>query len=242
MNTLIVDDVKLSRVGLATLIRTHLPEATIIGNVSSLEEARSLLKFKTIDLLFLDIQLQGGSGFDVLNDVSIDTKVIFITSYVEFAIDAIRKGAFDYLLKPLNINDLKNCILRIREVKILENEHHRKKEIREEVPVFIDKIGISSFDYIDYVEIKDILCLKADGKYTIVCTKSQTITSSKNLKMFELVLPEKLFARVHHSFLVNISEVQRFKKDDALLILSDGTEIPVSKSRKELLMKRIIHL
>ncbi len=242
MNTLIVDNVKLSRVGLATLVNTYLPEATIIGSVPSIEEARRILKLEIIDLLFLDIQLLDGSGFDILDDVSLDTKVIFITSYEQYAIDAIRKGAFDYLLKPLNIKELKNCIQRIRELKTLENEHQRKKQIQEDSFIFADKIGISSVDSIDYVDIMDIIYLKADGKYTIVCTKTQKITSSKNLKMFELVLPEKFFARVHHSFLVNIAEVRRFKKDDALLVLSDGSEIPVSKSRKELLMKRVVHL
>jgi len=242
MNTLIVDDVKLSRASLVALINTYFTEATIVGSVASLEEARHLLKTTSIDLLFLDIQLLNENGFDLLDEVSVDTKVIFITSYVEHAIDAIRKGAFDYLLKPVKITDLKNCIQRIREVKVLENEHHRKKEIREEVPIFSEKIGISSFEFIEYVDVKDILYLKADGKYTEVCTKSQKIISSKNLKMFELVLPEKFFARVHHSFLVNIAEVRRFKKDDALLVLSDGAEIPVSKSRKELLMKRVVHL
>lgn len=242
MNTLIVDDVKLSRDGLGALIHTYFPEAAIVGSVPSVEEARKILKSETVDLLFLDIQLQDGIGFDILDDVSFDTKVIFITAYEKYAIDAIRKGAFDYLLKPVNVVELKNCIQRIREVKTLENEHNKKEHIPEEFLVFQDKIGISSMEGIDYMDTHEIRYLKADGKYTVVCTREHTFTSSKNLKMFEFVLPEQSFMRVHHSYLVNISEIRRFKKDDAMLILKDGTEIPVSKSRKEMLMRRLIHI
>jgi len=240
MNTLIVDDVKLSRDGLSALINTHLPEATIIGSVPSVEEARKILK-KTdqIDLLFLDIQLQDGLSFEILDDVSLNSKVIFITAYEKYAIDAIRKGAFDYLLKPINVSELKKCIERIRELRELENEHREKAS---DSIVFKGKIGISSMDGIEYVNTTEITYLKADGKYTEVCLKNVTITSSKNLKMFEVILPESYFMRVHHSYLVNLSEVIRFKKDDAMLILSDGTEIPVAKSRKDLLTRRLIHV
>lgn len=242
MNTLIVDDVKLSRDGLGALINTYFPEAVIIGSVPSLEETRKVLKSETVDLLFLDIQLQDGIGFDLLDDVSFDTKVIFITAYEKYAIDAIRKGAFDYLLKPVNVVELKNCIQRIREIKSLEIQHQEKEHLPEDALVFRSKIGVSSMDSIDYFDIADVRYLKADGKYTVICLKDQTITSSKNLKMFEFVLPEDSFMRVHHSYLVNIAEVKRFKKDDTMLVLKDGTEIPVSKSRKEMLMRRLVHI
>lgn len=239
MNTLIVDDVKLSRDGLSALINTHFPESTIVGSVPSVEEARKILKNEQIDLLFLDIQLQDGLSFDILDDVSLNSKVIFITAYEKYAIEAIRKGAFDYLLKPINVAELKKCIERIRELRELENEHLEKAS---DAIVFKDKIGISSMDGIEYVNTAEISYLKADGKYTLVCLGGTTITSSKNLKMFEVVLPESSFMRVHHSYLVNLSQVIRFKKDDAMLVLTDGTEIPVAKSRKDLLTRRLIHI
>ncbi|ASS49884.1 MAG: hypothetical protein A3D31_09905 [Candidatus Fluviicola riflensis] len=239
MNTLIVDDVKLSRDGLAALINTHFPEANIVGSVPSIEQARKLLKTEQIDLLFLDIQLQDGLSFDILDDVPLNSKVIFITAYEKYAIEAIRKGAFDYLLKPINVTELKKCIERIRELREMENEQFEKAS---DSIVFKGKIGISSMDGIEYVNTSEINYLKADGKYTIVCLKNNTITSSKNLKMFEVILPESLFMRVHHSYLVNLSQIIRFKKDDAMLVLSDGAEIPVAKSRKDLLTRRLIHV
>src|SRR3989338_1842447 len=233
MNTLIVDDVKLSRDGLAALINTHFPEANIVGSVPSIEQARKLLKTEQIDLLFLDIQLQDGLSFDILDDVPLNSKVIFITAYEKYAIEAIRKGAFDYLLKPINVTELKKCIERIRELREMENEQFEKAsdsivfkgkigissmdgieyvntseinylkadgkytivcrseneqfEKASDSIVFKGKIGISSMDGIEYVNTSEINYLKADGKYTIVCLKNNTITSSKNLKMFEVI-------------------------------------------------------
>lgn len=243
MNTLIVDDVKLSRDGLSTLINKFLPEANIVGSTPSIIEARKILKTQVIDLVFLDIQLQDGLSFALLEDVSPHAKVIFITAYEKYAIDALRQGAFDYLLKPINIDDLKRCIERIHEQA--EQEELLRKQLNRIPPqhVFREKIGISSMDGIEYVDTRSIIFLKADGKYTLVyLVSNQLITSSKNLKMFESILPENLFMRVHHSYLVNMSEIQRFKKEDAVLVLSDGVEIPVSKSRKDMLVRRLLHV
>lgn len=245
MNTLIVDDVKVSRDGLGALIGNYFPEARIIGSVPSVEEARQVVKSLPVDLIFLDIQLQDGIGFELLDDVPFDTKIVFITAFEKYAIEAIRKGAFDYLLKPVNVVELKNCIQRIREISNLEQTETQSPS--EQLPTgqpkaFSDRLGISSVDGIDYVNTNEILYLKASGKYTEVCLEKNTLTSSKNLKIFEYLLPEEQFMRVHHSFLVNLSVVKRFKKDDTMLILADGTEIPVSKSRKDALMKRLVHI
>lgn len=239
MRTLIVDDVKLSRDGLAALINLYFPEAEIVGSVGSVTDARKLLKAENFEIIFLDIQLQDGIGFDLLEDIPDSSKVIFITAYEQYAIEAIRNGAFDYLLKPVNVEELNNCIQRIREINAIQNQ---RKASNEESSVFTAKLGISSLDGIDYIDVQDIIYLKADGKYTEIITQDGKLISSKNLKMFEFVLNDKLFVRVHHSYIVNISEIKRFKKDDAMVILKDGTGISVSKSRKDMLLKRLIHI
>lgn len=239
MKTLIVDDVKLSRDGLASLIKLYFPEAEVIGSVPSVTEARKIIKSETLDIIFLDIQLQDGIGFDLLEDIPFNTKVIFITAYEQYAIEAIRKGAFDYLLKPINVEELNNCIQRIREINEIIKQT-TSEEARAEI--FPGKLGISSMDGIDYINVDQILYLKADGKYTEIILKGGKLISSKNLKMFEYVLNDKVFVRVHHSFIVNLSEVTKFKKDDSILILTDGTSISVSKSRKDFLLKKLIHI
>lgn len=239
MKTLIVDDVKLSRDGLAALIKLYLPEAEIVGSAGSVVDARKIIKSESLDIIFLDIQLQDGIGFDLLEDIAFNTKVIFITAYEQYAIEAVRKGAFDYLLKPINVEELTNCIQRIREINELisqQNSDEAKAEI------FPGKIGISSMDGIDYVNVSDILYLKADGKYTEIILKNNKFISSKNLKMFEYLLSDKQFVRVHHSYIVNLAEVIKFRKDDAMLMLVDSTNIPVSKSRKDYLLKKLVHI
>jgi two-component system LytT family response regulator len=239
MKTLIVDDVRLSRDGLAALIKLYLPEAEIVGSAGSVSDARKIIKAETLDIIFLDIQLQDGIGFDLLEDIAFNTKVIFITAYEQYAIEAVRKGAFDYLLKPINVEELTNCIQRIREINEIvaqQNSEDSKAEI------FPGKIGISSMDGIDYVNVSDILYLKADGKYTEIILKNNKFISSKNLKMFEYLLSDKQFVRVHHSYIVNLAEVIKFKKDDAMLILIDSSSIPVSKSRKDFLLKKLTHI
>lgn len=243
VNTLIVDDIRLSRDGLSMLLKNILPEINIIGSVASVSEARKVIKSKQIDLVFLDIQLQDGTSFELIDDIPFDTKVVFITAYDKHAIEAIRKGAFDYLLKPVNVAELKNCIKRIKDIGVQSIEAPAINPVKEaDLEPIREIIGISSMDGIDYVRTDDILYLKADGKYTEIHLKNETFTSSKNLKVFEYLLPNSTFMRVHHSFLVNLKAAKRFKKDDNILILMDGAEVPVSKSRKDLMMSRLIHV
>lgn len=239
MKTLIVDDVKLSRDGLAALIGLYLPEAEIVGSAGSVGDARKIIKSENLDIIFLDIQLQDGIGFDLLEDIAFNTKVVFITAYEQYAIEAVRKGAFDYLLKPINVEELTNCIQRIREINEIISQQSSEEAKAE---IFPGKIGISSMDGIDYVNVNDILYLKADGKYTEIILKNNKFISSKNLKMFEYLLSDKQFVRVHHSYIVNLAEVIKFKKDDAMLVLIDSTNIPVSKSRKDFLLKKLVHI
>lgn len=241
MKTLIVDDVKLSRDGFCSLLTSYFPEAEIIGSVPSVAAAREIVKANNIELIFLDIQLQDGIGFELLSDVSSDTKVVFITAYEQYAIEAIRQGAFDYLLKPVNVVELKNCIQRIHEASTFEIEEDESEDSVDIIPrVVQNRIGISSVEGIDYVNTTEIMYLKAFGKYTELCCLNSNHISSKHLKLFEDLLSPDLFMRVHHSYLVNLSLVKRFKKDDTMLVLNNGVEIPVSKAKKELLMKRLI--
>jgi two-component system LytT family response regulator len=238
MRTLIVDDVKLSRDGLAVLLGETFPEAEILNSVGSVADARKLLNSEVYDIVFLDIQLKDGIGFDLLDDIPAQTKVVFITAYENYAIEAIRNGAFDYLLKPINVEELNNCIQRIRNITEIQAQITSDASTQ----IYQDKIGISSLDGIDYVDVDDIIYLKADGKYTEIITRNGKLVSSKNLKMFSYILNERLFVRVHNSYIVNISLISRFKKDDGMLILKDGTSISVSKSRKDFLLKRLVHI
>ncbi len=243
MKALILDDIRISREGLATLLNKIDPDIEIAASVATTEEARQVFEEMTIDVAFLDIQLQAGTSFDLVDEIPFETKVVFITAYDEHAISAIRKGAFDYLLKPINSSDLRNCIQRIRDVDLQMAESNQFGNAKnDDARVHSDLIGITGLDSIIFLKIEDIMYLKADGKYTMIQTTTEHITSSKNLKVFETMLPESKFMRVHHSFLLNLKYIKKFQKEYNTLVLENGAQIPVSKSRKDLLMQRLMHV
>ncbi|MNJ84038.1 Transcriptional regulatory protein YehT [compost metagenome] len=240
MKALILDDIRISREGLAALLNKIDPDIEIAASVATTEEARQVFDEMAIDVAFLDIQLQAGTSFDLVDEIPFETKVVFITAYDEHAISAIRKGAFDYLLKPINSSDLRNCIQRIRDVDLQMTESGNSRN--DDPRVNPDLIGITGLDSIIFLKIEDIIYLKADGKYTMIQTTTEHITSSKNLKVFETMLPESKFMRVHHSFLLNLKYIKKFQKEYNTLVLENGAQIPVSKSRKDLLMQRLMHV
>ncbi len=243
MKALILDDIRISREGLAALLNKIDPDIEIAASVATTEEARQVFEEMTIDVAFLDIQLQAGTSFDLVDEIPFETKVVFITAYDEHAISAIRKGAFDYLLKPINSSDLRNCIQRIRDVDLQMAESNESGSAKnDDTRVNSDLIGITGLDSIIFLKIEDIMYLKADGKYTMIQTTTEHITSSKNLKVFETMLPESKFMRVHHSFLLNLKYIKKFQKEYNTLVLENGAQIPVSKSRKDLLMQRLMHV
>ena len=244
MKALILDDIRISREGLAALLNKINPTIEIAASVATVEEAKQVFDEMSIDVAFLDIQLQSGTSFDLVDEIPFETKVVFITAYDEHAIAAIRKGAFDYLLKPINSSELRNCIQRIQDVDAQTVETHTSllSDKTEENLVQSDLIGITGLDAIIFLKIDDIVYLKADGKYTMIQTTTEHITSSKNLKVFETMLPESKFMRVHHSFLLNLKYIKKFQKEYNTLVLDNGAQIPVSKSRKDLLMQRLMHV
>ena len=243
MKALILDDIRISREGLAALLNKIDPDIEIAASVATTEEAKQVFDEMTIDVAFLDIQLQAGTSFDLVDEIPFETKVVFITAYDEHAISAIRKGAFDYLLKPINSSDLRNCIQRIRDVDLQMAESNESCGGKnDDTRVNSDLIGITGLDSIIFLKIEDIIYLKADGKYTMIQTTTEHITSSKNLKVFETMLPESKFMRVHHSFLLNLKYIKKFQKEYNTLVLENGAQIPVSKSRKDLLMQRLMHV
>lgn len=219
------------------------PKIEIAASVATVEEAKQVFDEMSIDVAFLDIQLQSGTSFDLVDEIPFETKVVFITAYDEHAIAAIRKGAFDYLLKPINSSDLRNCIQRIQDVDAQTVDlQSNPPDKNEENLINSDLIGITGLDAIIFLKIDDIVYLKADGKYTMIQTTTEHITSSKNLKVFETMLPESKFMRVHHSFLLNLKYIKKFQKEYNNLVLENGAQIPVSKSRKDLLMQRLMHV
>jgi len=248
MRCIIVDDELKAREILCAVLQEHCPNITVVAQASNIEEAENLLNNHQIDVLFLDVEMPGGTGFDLLEKVkNIDFEVIFTTAYDQYAIKAIKFSAIDYLLKPLQLDELKDALSRVSEKRngvdalskdsllaLLENVKPRNKK----------KIAIAEGKGMVILSIDQIVRCEADKNYTnIFLQNGQSILSSKNLKEYEDMLQDEAFYRVHQSHLINLNFIEKLTKEDgAYLVLKDGSQVEVSRRRKSELMDRLMNM
>lgn len=232
MKVVIVEDEKNAQEALKKMLNIIAPHLQIEAVLPNVKSAVSFLNNNQIDLLFLDIQLEDGTGFDLLNKlVSRQFGLIFTTAYDAYAIKAFKFSAIDYLLKPIDPIELQNAIKRTHK--------HDSSTIAPIASQKEDqKIVLKTADNQFLIAIKDILHLEADGSYTVFYTKEQKIMVSKNLKYYEELLQEYDFVRCHQSHLVALSRIKVLKTSS--LLLTNGIEVPISHRKKKLL-KDAIH-
>ena len=242
MKALIVDDEFGAREVLRTLITDFFPSIEIVQICANLPECVKAIHAFKPDLIFLDIEMPGYSGlelYDFLNDEEFNFEVIFTTAYQEYAIDAFRLAAIDYLLKPIQFNQLKEAVDRFEAQHLNKTAMKQLKMIQNSLSSSLNQeICISTTEGKYYVSFNDLMYLEADGSYTnFYLTSGKRITASRRIKYFEESLSkDKRFLRVHRSYLLNKQHVERFKKgEDAHALLINNTKIPVSLDRlKEL--------
>lgn len=233
MKVLIIDDVELSRKSLQGLIEKYCDSVEVIGSADGVETGVALIKQGMPDLIFLDIEMKDGTGFDVLHYFPKRSfEVIFVTAYDKYALEALKNSALEYLLKPIAIEDLKKAVDKA-------SDHIDRLVTREET--FSAKIAINSANSIDLIDPKNIIRCKAHGKQTIcVMADGTKKESSKNLKEFEILLIKHDFIRVHDSHLINLNHVLKFKKEDGgFVVMSNQDEIPVSQRKKKVFLSSI---
>ncbi|HTA81652.1 MAG TPA: LytTR family DNA-binding domain-containing protein [Bacteroidia bacterium] len=191
------------------------------------------------DLIFMDIEIADGRSFEIFNQFTITSPVIFITSYNEFAIKAIKLNALDYLLKPIDKNELKEAFLKARKI-ITGGERPDYQSIYSSIaaPEKQKKLAINDLNGARFVDIDKIVRLKADSNYThIMLISGEAIVSSKTLKDYEEILTASGFFRVHNTHLINLSYVEKYVKGiGGTVIMTDGTSIEVSRQKKKELM------
>lgn len=224
MKAIIVDDEFRGREVLNYLLKTHCPQIEVIGQAEDVTEAYDLIMKSNPDIVFLDIEMPGGSGFDLLQKFSKPSfTTIFVTSYDQYAIQAIKHHAFDYLLKPVIVEDLKKTISNL--IQSIHDERHTKT------------IEIVHKNKIDYIETDSILYLAGDGNYSYIYLKDgSSIHTSKTLKEFEdlLCIEDNFFIRIHKGYIVNAIEIKNFiKGDEAAVELHNGIKLEVSRRRKD---------
>ncbi len=192
------------------------------------------------NLAFLDINMPNGTGFDLLKSLpKVNFEVVFVTAYDQYAIQAIKFSALDYLLKPVNITELRSCVERMHQKlqeKDQENNLRHFVENLEQKLSPTSKLAIPMRDGLLFVTLRSIIRLEADGSYTHIITDTgQKIVSTRYLKDYEDILPSLLFIRVHNSYIVNMDHVVYYQRGDGgIITMSDKSEIAVSKRRKRI--------
>lgn len=241
MRTIIVDDEMQGRKTLEILLKKNFPEIEIIGEADSVESAVKIINANPPDLVFLDIEMPGGSGFRLLEMVSnTNFNIIFVTAFDSYAIRAIRVSALDYLLKPVNVDDLRHAVKKALDFKKKSiNQNQQLNILKDQVTFYnIGRIALPTDQGFEFVDFKNIIRCCAERNYTLfILANREQIIVSRNLGEFEDLLPSGNFIRVHHSYIVNILHIRKYIKGrTGHLIMSDGANIPVSTSRKEALL------
>jgi two-component system, LytTR family, response regulator len=238
IRTLIVDDEDIARQSLTTLLKPY-QEVEIVAEASGVAAAKQMISLHHPDLVFLDVQLTDGTGFDLLAGLSeIRFRVIFVSAYDHYAINAFKFSAIDYLLKPLSPADLAQAMERI-----LNSGHNQPARLKVLLGnrSGVEKIALPSSDEIVFVKIQEIIRCESDNNYTFFYLRSgERVLVSRTLKEFEELLEPFGFFRVHKSHLVNLQYIRKYKKGEGgMVTMDDGSQIEVSRRRKEDFLKAL---
>ncbi len=243
IKAIIVDDEKNSREVITELLNECFEEIKIVSQTGDVKTSIAEIKKHQPNLLFLDIDLPDGTGFDILKNINYkNMKVIFITAHQDYAIRAIKFSAFDFILKPYNSSELIKTVRRVLDEETSENNALRFESILanfgNSLPE-LKKIVLKTSERIYLVNVKDIIRCEAENNYTkFYLVNGNKIMVSKTIKTYETLLAEHEFLRVHQSHLVNLNYIQHFDKPDGgMLVLSDNSTIPVSNQKRTLLLE-----
>jgi two-component system LytT family response regulator len=215
----------------------------VIATTTIPKEGIDLIKNEKPDIVFLDIEMPGMNGFELLKNVDQSTfKVIFTTAYDQFALQAFEVNAYDYLLKPVVEEELERALN-----KVIENDHHDETLI--EIRALMSKLergqnksfAIPTLEGLEFIEASQIIRCVSDSNYThIHLENSKPLLIAKTLKDVELILDDKQFYRIHNSHIINLNYLKKYLKGkDGSVVLKDGTTIPISRSRKGGFLKEI---
>lgn len=244
LKALIVDDELKSRESLSVILRDFLDGVNVVGMCQNVSEAKSHIREHKPDVIFLDIQMQRETGFDLLMSLDhIDFEVIFTTAHSEYAIKAFKFSAIDYLLKPIDINDLTEAIKKVRQRRKsditlrLEQLFHNLKPAQSQQY----KIGLPTGDGLVFIKTEDILYCEADSNYTIIYTRDGSkYVVSRTLKEYDDLLSEHDFFRIHNSYLINLNCIKKYiRGEGGQVIMSNDATLDVSKRRKEPFLSRL---
>lgn len=239
----LVDDEPYSCEALATLLERYCPEVKVMDICYSASSALQSIKDHKPHILFLDIEMPHMNGFELLEKLpEVDFKLIFTTSYDQYALKAIHFSALEYLLKPIDSEELRRAVQKAISIgNPLPQQIEILLQKLQQPAISINKIAIPTMEGLQMIFVENIISCSAEGNYTTLLLKNkQKIIASRTLKDIEEMLEDYSFARVHHSFLVNLNEVEKYVRGEGgYLLMSDGATVDVSRSRKEILLKKL---
>jgi two-component system LytT family response regulator len=243
MRILVVDDEERARAGIVQVVKLYCKEVQTIFEADGLKAAREIIEQESLDAILLDIQLKDGNGFELTKRIGeLNIPLIFITAHEEYAIKAFKISAVNYLLKPIDPDEL----IQTLEKLALQRQ---KKNIEEKLSVLLEyslkqtevprRIVLRTSESIHVVETKDIVYCEADKNYTTFYLLNRPkILVSGNIGEYEELLQSELFLRVHQSFLLNLSFIERYEKGEGgFVITKTGSQLPVSSRKKDQLMQ-----
>ncbi|TPD69989.1 LytR/AlgR family response regulator transcription factor [Flavobacterium microcysteis] len=239
LRAVVIDDIERIRKENIAIIKSNCPNISIIGQAESVESGVKLIKLTSPDLVFLDVEMPDGTGFDLLQKLKpIQFKVIFITGYEDFAIRAFRFSAIDYLLKPLDSMELVDAVKKAQESFGNEIFDTKLNNLFANIerPKNLQKLILKTADKIYSVNIQDIVSCEADKNYTTFnFINAPKLIVSTNLKEYETMLVPYNFFRTHKSHLVNMAYFDHFIKSDGgnTLVMQNKLTVPLSVRKKE---------
>jgi len=242
IKTVLVDDDLNLRKGMKALIEKYAPDIQIVGEAENIADAINVISSTMPQVVFLDIQLSEGTGFDILEKLtklhgSISFQVVFITAHEQYAIKAFRFSALDFLLKPVDPEELQNVVEKIKITLQRNNDFDHIELLLENIRKKdnFKRIALSTSDGIHLFNISEIIrCESADNYTKFFLKDGKNILISKTLKEYEELLSEHGFKRIHQSHLINLAYMKSYiKKDGGYVIMTDNSHLPISQRKKE---------
>src|SRR5690554_237183 len=243
ITAVLVDDDSNLREGMKALLNRYAPEIRILGEAENVSDAVLAIDGLNPQVVFLDIQLADGTGFDILEKLTvkngkIESQVVFITAHEQYAIKAFRFSALDYLLKPVDPEELQKVIQKIEKVVDGKNDFSHIDLLLENIRKNVDnfkRIALSTSDGIHLFDISDIIRCESEDNYTKFYIKNhKPILISKTLKEYEELLAEHNFERIHQSHLINLKYLKSYiKSDGGYVVMADGSRLSISQRKRE---------
>ena len=246
IKAIIVDVVRYCISVLSRLLQKYCSEVELLASCSSGDEGLKAIQTLHPNLVFLDVEMPRMNGFEMLEQLpTVDFHLIFTTSYDQYALKAIRFSAIDYLLKPIDREELQAAVKKV-ELHFQRPMVQQLEILLQKInhpPAAINKLALPTMEGLQMVTIESIISCESDSNYTIVLLKNrQKLVVSRTLKDVEEMLEDHSFVRVHHSHLVNLNEIEKYMKGEGgYLVMSDGSSIDVSRSKKETLLKKLLN-